>query len=220
MAKVRQLWPLALCLWLCFGLVTWAQIQVSGGGGVGAAGSGNGVTGFFADGTVGAPSIAWATDADGTGTGFYRGAANTMDVAINGAQTTTFNAVGLTLQGSTKLLQIAGDMNIARRGSGGSLGLAGGTTPTQSGTTCGTGPTISGNNTNGSVTLGTTPGLPCTIVFNGTWTSAPHCVLNPEVLTTATTTVRATGISTTQFVITSTAALVATDKVTWFCAAE
>ena len=68
----------------------------------------------------------------------------------------------------------------------------------------------------GCVTLGSAPGLPCTIVFNGTRASAPRVMLNPEVLTTGTTTVRATSITTTGFVITSTAALVATDKVCWW----
>lgn len=109
------------------------------------------------------------------------------------------------------------DVSIGRSGTNGALRVFGGTTPTQSATTCGTGPTIVGNNRRGSVTLGTGPTLPCTIVFNGTWTNAPTCYLNPDVLTTATTTVRATGVSTTQFVITSTAALVATDKVSWLC---
>ena len=54
MAKAKQLWPLALCLWLCLGALTWAQVQIisAGGGGVGAAGAGNGVNGFFADGTA------------------------------------------------------------------------------------------------------------------------------------------------------------------------
>jgi hypothetical protein len=108
-------------------------------------------------------------------------------------------------------------LTMGHGGTTGALAIAGGTTPTQSGTTCGTGPTIAGNNTNGSIILGTTPGLPCAIVFNGTWTNAPRCYLNPEILTTGTTTVRATSITTTGFVITSTAALVATDKVSWFC---
>lgn len=38
----------------------------------------------FAAGTAGAPGIAWTADADGTGTGFYRPAANEVGVAING----------------------------------------------------------------------------------------------------------------------------------------
>lgn len=38
----------------------------------------------FADGTAGAPSIPFASDADGTGTGFYRGGANQIWAAVNG----------------------------------------------------------------------------------------------------------------------------------------
>jgi hypothetical protein len=156
----------------------------------------------------------------------YRQAANNIAVAINGVERARFDATNVlmtsTLQtinsfGFATTLSGAADLNFARSGTGGALRIFSGTTPTQSGTTCGTGPTIAGNNTNGSITLGTTPGLPCTIVFNGTWTNAPRCYLNPEILTTGTTTVRATSITTTGFVITSTAALVATDKVSWFC---
>lgn len=39
-----------------------------------------------ASGTVSAPSLAFSADADGTGTGIYRGAANDLRIAINGAQ--------------------------------------------------------------------------------------------------------------------------------------
>jgi hypothetical protein len=38
----------------------------------------------FADGTVSVPSIAWTSDADGTGTGFYRASANTIAATISG----------------------------------------------------------------------------------------------------------------------------------------
>lgn len=89
--------------------------------------------------------------------------------------------------------------------------------PTGSASTCGTTPTITGNNSLGSVTLTAGLTLPCTIVFSQAWPTAPKCFVNPEVLTTATTTARATGITTAQFVITTTAALVATDKVSWHC---
>jgi hypothetical protein len=161
-------------------------------------------------GSASAPSIGFAPDADGTPTGIYSTNVNQIGFLINGALAGRFDSNGLNL-GSTQ------DTIFARGGTTGALRLFGGTTPTQSGTTCGTGPTLAGNNSLGSVTLGTTPGLPCTIVFNGTWTNAPKCFLDAEVLATGTTTVRATGVTTTQFVITSTAALVATDKVSWHC---
>jgi hypothetical protein len=41
-------------------------------------------TGLFGDGTVGSPSIAFNSDNDGTGTGFYRVGANQIGVATNG----------------------------------------------------------------------------------------------------------------------------------------
>jgi hypothetical protein len=89
--KPPKLWPLALFLWICLGTTIWAQVTVSTSGGVGAAGSGNGVTGYFADGTVAAPSVAWASDADGAGTGFYRASADNISMAINGSQAWLFN---------------------------------------------------------------------------------------------------------------------------------
>lgn len=49
---------------------------------------------LFANGTVGAPSIAFASDADGTGTGFYRAAANNPRLAINGVDFLSVAASG------------------------------------------------------------------------------------------------------------------------------
>lgn len=89
--------------------------------------------------------------------------------------------------------------------------------PTQSASTCGTTPTIVGTNSVGSIVLGAGPTLPCQLVFSQNFATAPKCVLNPEILATGTTTVRATSVLVSGFVITSTAALVATDKVSWTC---
>jgi hypothetical protein len=49
---------------------------------------------LFPAGTVGAPSIAWAADADGTGTGLYRQAANSIGFAINGTEQLRLNSAG------------------------------------------------------------------------------------------------------------------------------
>lgn len=49
---------------------------------------------LFPDGTAGAPSIAWASDADGTGTGFYRNAANQVTLAINGNLAGSYQFIG------------------------------------------------------------------------------------------------------------------------------
>jgi hypothetical protein len=45
-----------------------------------------------AAGTASIPSFAFTDDADGTGTGLYRGGANAISVAVNGVQTMQFNA--------------------------------------------------------------------------------------------------------------------------------
>lgn len=56
--------------------------------------AGGTVTGpiLFPDGTAGAPSVAWASDADGTGTGFYRSNANTIGFSVNGTLTAQLSA--------------------------------------------------------------------------------------------------------------------------------
>jgi hypothetical protein len=50
---------------------------------------------LFPDGAPGAPSIAWASDADGSGTGFYRGAANNIYVVANGSASVRMNSGGI-----------------------------------------------------------------------------------------------------------------------------
>jgi len=52
---------------------------------------------LFADGTVGAPSIAFSSENDGTGMGFYRSAANQVGVVVNGVNTANFIATGFNL---------------------------------------------------------------------------------------------------------------------------
>lgn len=52
---------------------------------------------LFCDGTVLAPCIAWNSDNDGTGTGFWRPAANTFDLSINGTSTYRWNSVAFSL---------------------------------------------------------------------------------------------------------------------------
>lgn len=64
----------------------------------------------FADGTVTVPSIAWTSDADGTGTGLYRRAANCVSVALNGVVQSEFNVnVGLKFGSTMALAWTAGD---------------------------------------------------------------------------------------------------------------
>ena len=50
---------------------------------------------LFADGTAAVPSIAWSSDADGSGTGFYRNATNQIGIAANGTVRWIFDGVVL-----------------------------------------------------------------------------------------------------------------------------
>ena len=96
----------------CFTLVV---ADRSGGGG----GGGVDQTTLAADaGSVTVPSISWADDVDGTGTGFYRNAADEIAVAINGVFNTRFStddvfigdgtssAVGVTATGSSATVRM------------------------------------------------------------------------------------------------------------------
>jgi hypothetical protein len=60
--------------------------------------SGDGLTStspvLIPSGTVGAPSLAFSADADGTGTGLYRTGANAFSVATNGVERLQFYATG------------------------------------------------------------------------------------------------------------------------------
>lgn len=43
-------------------------------------------------------------------------------------------------------------------------------------TSCGTSPSVAGNDSDGIITVGTTPSTTCTLTFTGTWGAAPVCV--------------------------------------------
>lgn len=226
-AYVLSLVVFASATWMptsVFAQTTPGNLFAGGGGGAGGFVAGSSIE--IGAGTAAAPSL--RTTGSAANTGLYAFTPDWFTYSVNGTARASFSSQPAPnptiVLDSVSCFGWAGgainataDVIMCRGGTTGALRLFGGTTPTQSGTTCGTAPTIAGNNSLGSVTLGAAPGLPCTIVFNGTWTNAPKCFLNAEVLTTASTTVRATGITTTQFVITSTAALVATDKVSWHC---
>jgi hypothetical protein len=98
---------------------------------------------------------------------------------------------------------------LQRGGTGGALRIFSGTTPTLAG--CGTGATITGNNSLGTVVIGTTPGT-CVVTFNGTWTNVPKCWVNNR---TTANLARATLNSTTTFNITGT--LTASDNMDYHC---
>lgn len=96
-------------------------------------------------GTAAAPSWGWSSDADGSGTGFYRGGANLINITINGADRAQFGASRLNLGsdagiawGNSALIPNVGAYDtILTRISAGvvgvNTGVALGTNPAQSG---------------------------------------------------------------------------------------
>lgn len=141
----------------------------------------------FPNGTAAAPSIAWAADADGTGTGFFRPAANAIGVSSNGTERWRFDTTANALEatsvmavnsyGFASTLTGTAILTMAPGGTGGALRILSGTAPTCT-SNCGTSPSIAGNNSNMTVTLGTSVPVATTftVTFNGTWTNAPNCV--------------------------------------------
>ncbi len=78
---------------------------------------------------------------------------------------------------------------------------------------CGTGATISGNNSIGRVTIGTTPGASCVLTFSQAWTTnAPHCDANNESVGTV-----VANVVPTTTTLTLTATLLSTNLVSYHC---
>lgn len=71
---------------------------------------------FFDNGTSAAPSIAWASDADGTGTGLYRPAINQIGMVFNGVTPTIFGAGYAKIQATAGAVMfgVADDLSISR----------------------------------------------------------------------------------------------------------
>lgn len=156
----------------------------------------------FPNGSGTAPSIYWTADADGSGTGLFRRVANVISFTANGNQRAEIadayirggNSVVIGWS-STALASGAADTGFARNAAGvvevntGTAGTMGdlklkrltssqGTPPTCS-SNCGTSPSVVGGDSAGIVTMGAT-GVPASgfvITFNGTWASAPACIV-------------------------------------------
>lgn len=77
------------------------------------------------DGTAANPAIGWASDFDGSGTGFYRSAANQIAVAINGSLVSRFLAAELNLV-ATSTLNWSQDTYLLRDGAANTLALRNG----------------------------------------------------------------------------------------------
>jgi hypothetical protein len=64
----------------------------------------------FPAGTVTAPSIAWTADADGTGTGLYRAAADTVSITTNGSESLRVTASEMRIRNTVR--DLAGDQKL------------------------------------------------------------------------------------------------------------
>lgn len=79
-------------------------------------------------------------------------------------------------------------------------------------TGCGSGASVSGSDSSGAVTIGTSPSATCLVTFASTMPSAPNCFVNDNTTNAA---MNASPVSTTAFTINGTT--VAGDKVGYFC---
>lgn len=90
-----------------------SAITGSGGGGLPTTGGTLSGPLLLPAGTVGAPAVAFSDDADGTGTGIYRPAANTIGIALNGTLALSIPAASIVLTtqaasiGTTNILATA-----------------------------------------------------------------------------------------------------------------
>jgi len=86
-----------------------AQVEVEAGGGpTGLTGDGSNLTATVPyrapAGSCAAPAFAWSADADGTGSGWYRQAANVWSLCLNGVEVARFTGTELQMLASTSLL--------------------------------------------------------------------------------------------------------------------
>jgi len=77
---------------------------------------------------------------------------------------------------------------------------------------CGTGPTLTGTDSAGTIVVGTAAGTTCTLTFNSAWLTAPTCVVSDD---SAIVSIQPTS-TTTQLVLTGSAALTSA-KLTYIC---
>lgn len=185
-----------------------------------------------ADGTIGAPSYAFAST---PGRGFYSIDASSVGYTA-GSSTDIFrmDSGGIRLNASSTLGWGATTSSSTMdtffaRGAAGVLHLTG-----TSGTngirlqfnglptigTCGTSPAITAlsRDTAGSVNVGTGgTATSCTVNFNATWTNAPFCTANGTTTTPANVRAVAASASTTVLTLTAASAWAASEVVAWTC---
>lgn len=174
------------------------------------------------DGTVAAPSLSFS---GAPTTGFSRLAATQLILWSNAGVNSGILEGGVRLGSAGAVAfssaaapqDAAADLRLGRGGATGSLRVYSGTAPTCTGN-CGTSPSVVGNNTNMSVTIGTAPPAAAnfTVTFNGTWTTAPHC-LGQRGTTGTTPVVAGIVTTTTTAVVNLSANLVASELFRVFC---
>lgn len=151
---------------------------------------------LVADGACGTtPSIAFTSQ---TGFGFYKSATGQLSLCTSSAtEGLRFQAGIISIIDDTGILRFgaAADTIIGRGSAAGQIKF--GTTATGPAqlrtlqataptctTNCGTGsPTVAGTDTAGIITLGTTPASAFQVNFNGTWATAPSCIVQSALAT-------------------------------------
>lgn len=128
--------------------------------------TGDGSTGFPNSklAIIGAATEAHSSTARGTMIAFST-TQNTTTARIERMRIDHTGNVGIGNTSPTAKLDVSG--HVANSGSAATIG------------TCGTSPTIVGNDTRGVITLGTGSPTACTVTFNSAFTTAPYCVVTP-----------------------------------------
>lgn len=128
------------------------------------------------NGTVALPSLAFGSDTD---TGIYRIGANNLGVAANGAKVLDVGTTGLAVTGllsATTTLAVTGASTFTGAVNANGHVNTGATPPAL--TSCGGGsPAITGSDTAGIVTMGTSA-TGCVITFATAYTGTPYCVVS------------------------------------------
>ncbi len=143
------------------------------------------------DGSASVPAYTFLNEAT---SGLYRGASSDIRLAVSGVDMVRAVSGGVVLRNQMRGAQV--------------------TAPTCT-TNCGTGATVSGSDSAGIITVGTTPANGIVLVFNATWTAAPSCTATQQ--TTTANTVSKVLTTTTQATITFAAGPTASDLVSYHC---
>lgn len=152
------------------------SMSMSSGGSVSISGTGTLTTGMVPRATGGTTLGNGGISDDGAGTiTFGNGTYLDTSAAIYaGNATISGQIITPQITGTTQKVLVRGT------GTGPTQIAATQTTAPTCSASCGTSPSISGSDVTGLVTMGASgvPASPFTITFNGTWASAPNCIVN------------------------------------------